>query len=121
VEVEDRGKIHDRQYVIRERSGDHNRRSLEHRLKMKTQRPFAGIHCLQARGIGSTPGIFIAEKLHVAAERNGRDLPARAIAIVKTGKLRAKADGKCQDLHAAQARHQKVAELMEKYDQAEDE
>ena len=66
-------------------------------------------------------GILVAEKLHVAAERNGGDLPAGAVAIGEAEQLRAETDGKDQHPHAAPARDQEMAELVEEHDDAQDE
>src|SRR5215469_7292787 len=88
---------------------------------METERAFAGTHCLQPRRIGRAAGILVAEELHIAAELNRGDLPARAVAIVEPGEFGTKADRKGQDPNTAQPRDQEMAELMEKYDQAEDE
>ena len=66
-------------------------------------------------------GILVAEEFHVAAERNGGDLPARAVAVVKADEFGPEADGKHQNPHAAPARDQEMPELVEEHDQAEDE
>ena len=46
-------------------------------------------------------GILIAEELHVAAERNGRQFPARAVAVVEAEQFGAEADRKHQNPDAA--------------------
>src|SRR5262249_56625923 len=66
-------------------------------------------------------GIFGAEKLHVAAERNGRNLPARTIAVVKAGDLGTEANREHQHFNAAPARHQKMAKLVEENDDGQNE
>ena len=66
-------------------------------------------------------GIVIAEKLHVAAERNRRKLPAGAVAIVEADNFRAETHRKSEHPHAAPARDQEVAELMEEDDDAQSE
>ena len=80
-----------------------------------------GVHARKARGVRHAGGIFVAEEFYVAAERNGGDFPARAVAVVKTDEFRPKTDGKHQNPHAAPARHQEMPKLVEKHDQAEDE
>jgi hypothetical protein len=65
--------------------------------------------------------VLVPQELDVAAERNQRHAPARALAIVETEKLRSEADRKHLDGHAAPARHQEMAELVEKHDDGEDE
>src|SRR5690606_8542330 len=57
-----------------------------------------------------------AEELHEAAERNGADLPARAVAIVPAEQLAAEADGEYLDPHAAAARHPVVSQFVDEYD-----
>ena len=66
-------------------------------------------------------GVVIPEKFHVAAERNGRKLPAGAMAIVEADELRAETHRKSQHPHAAPARDQEVAELVEEHDNAQSE
>ena len=66
-------------------------------------------------------GVVIAEKLHVAAERNGRKLPAGSVAVVEADEFRTETHRKSQHPHAAPARDQEVAELMEEHDDAQSE
>jgi hypothetical protein len=70
----------------------------------------------RSRGFG-----FIAEELHIAAERNGRDLPARAVTVVEAEKFRPEAERECEDLHAGPAGDEKVTEFVEENDEGEDE
>ncbi len=66
-------------------------------------------------------GVLIAEEFYVAAQRNGGNFPAGAVAIIEADDFRAESDGKHQDPHAAPAGDQEMAEFVEKHDQAEDE
>ena len=66
-------------------------------------------------------GILVAEEFHVAAKRNGGDLPARAVAVVEAGELGAKADRKYQHPDAAPARHQEMAKLVKEHDDRQNE
>ena len=75
----------------------------------------------QACCVGSARDIFVAEELHVTAERDGGDFPARAVAVVETDDFRAETDGKHQNAHAAPARDQEMPKLVEEHHQAEDE
>ena len=70
---------------------------------------------------GTLAGVLVAEELHEAAERNGGDFPARAVAVIEADDFRPEADGEHHDPHAAPARDQKMAELMKKHDKAENE
>jgi hypothetical protein len=95
---------------------------LSHRLEDEAlARARCGVHARQARPVGNARGILVAEEFHEAAERNGGDFPARAVAIVEADDFRAKTDGKHQNPHAAPARDQEMAKFVEEHDQAEDE
>src|SRR5262249_27206545 len=121
VDHEDRGEDRYGQKEVCQRSGDNDGRPFPHRLEMETQRAIAGIHRLQACRVGRAAGVLVAKELHIAAEWNGGDLPACAVAIIESGKLWTKADRKGQDPNAAQPGDQEMAELMKEDDQAEDE
>ena len=84
-------------------------------------RAFAFIHGVQARPIRDASGVLVAEEFHVTAERNGRDFPPRAVAIVKTDQFGAKTDRKHQYPHPAKARDQEMAKLVDEHDKAENE
>src|SRR6185295_8876826 len=64
-------------------------------------------------------GVFVAEEFHIAAERNGGNLPARAVAIIEAPKFGTKADGEDQYPDTEPARDQEVAQLVEKHHQLE--
>ena len=66
-------------------------------------------------------GVVIAKKFHIAAERNGRKLPAGAMAVVEADDLRTETHRKSQHPHAAPARDQEMAKLMEEDDDAQSE
>ena len=77
---------------------------------------------LSRRGsIRGASGILIAEELHVAAERDGCDFPARAVTIVKPDDFRAETDGKHQNSDPTQPGDQEMAKLVEEHHKAEDE
>ena len=71
--------------------------------------------------IGNAGGVLVAEELDVAAERNGGNLPAGAVAIVEPEQLAAEADGEDQNPHAVPARDQKMAELVEEHHDGQNE
>ena len=87
-------------------------------------------HAARGLMIGNAGGVVVAEKLDVAAKRNGRHLPARAVPVVEAKQLRAEANGKRHDTDAIPAGNQKMAKLVEedhdgqhkqkRYDVAED-
>ena len=64
---------------------------------------------------------LVAEELDVAAERNGRHLPAGAVAVVEAEQFRAEAERERQDLHAGPAGDEEMAELVEENDDGQDE
>src|SRR5271156_4740249 len=121
VDHENHGKDHDGQEKIRQRPGDDDGRTFGYRLEHETFSAFLRIHAGSLRRVGHTCRIFIAKKLHEAAQRNGRDLPARPVAIIEANDFRTKADGEDQNPHPAPAGDEKMAKLVEEHDQAQDE
>ena len=114
---ENAGENRDRQNEIRDRPGRDHGRARADRLVDKADRLFFLASCRRAAAmIGHAGRIFIAEEFHVAAQRNRRDLPAGAVAVVETARFRARIRWKTQHSDAAPARHQKMAKLMEKHD-----
>ena len=71
--------------------------------------------------IRNAGGVFVAEELDVAAERNRGNLPARSVAVIESEQLRTEADGEDEDLNAIPARDQKMAELVEEHHDGQDE
>ena len=71
--------------------------------------------------VGHARRVLVAEELHIAAERDGRDLPARATAVVEAGDFGTEAERESQHPDAAQAGHQEMAKLMKKHDNCQDE
>ena len=65
-------------------------------------------------------GICVAEHLHVAAERDRAEFPARLRLIGPTVNLRAEADGENLDAHPIVARDQKMPHLVHEYEHGED-
>src|SRR5580693_9088020 len=104
VKPEDAGENDYGQKEIGHRPGDDNGRAFGHRLKHKTLRFLAFIHAGKAFRVRHARSILVAEEFVIAAELDGRDLPARAVSVVKADGLRPKANGKHQDAHAAPAR-----------------
>ena len=76
----------------------------------------ASLMAATAAVVGHAGGVLVAEEFDVAAERDGGDLPAGAVAVVEAEQLRAEADGKRQDLDAAPAGDEEMAELVEEHD-----
>ena len=61
-------------------------------------------------------GLGFAEHLHVAAERDHAELPARAVSVGVAEQLGSKADGKAFASHATSSRDEEVAELVDEND-----
>ena len=112
----------DRQHEIRDRSGgdDRGARDLTG-WKMKLSLFSASVMAAAAALVRHARGVVVAEEFHIAAERDGRDFPARAVAVVEAGNLGTEADREDQHPDAAPARHQKMAELVEEHDDGQDE
>src|SRR6516162_11150783 len=71
--------------------------------------------------IWDTGRVLVAEEFHITAERNGGQLPAGAVTVVKAKKLRAESDGENQHPHPAPAGDHEMAELVEEHHQRQDE
>jgi len=119
VQREHAGKNDDSQDEIRRRSRNDNGDAFQHRLEHESPRALVSIQIPRrlARDAGD---ILVAKELYETAKRDGRDFPAGPVTVVKANDFGAEADRKNQNLHAAPACNQKVSELMEEDDQAED-
>ena len=113
---EEGGENHDGKYEIRHRAGHHDRRPTRDRLMHEAVPALFLAHGGKRRRIGNARGILVTEEFYIAAERNGGDLPSGVVAIIEAEQLRAEADRKDQDLDAAPAGDQEMAELVEKHD-----
>ena len=63
----------------------------------------------------------VAEELDITAERHGRNLPARAVAVVETGQFRPEAERERQHFHARPAGDQEMPEFVEENDDRQNE
>ena len=70
-------------------------------------------HLLRIRHAG---GIGVALEFHIAAERDPRQFPTRAMLVVPAGDFLAEADGEGLDAHAAPARHEEMPQLVDEDD-----
>jgi hypothetical protein len=68
------------------------------------------------RSVRNACSILVPEKFHIATERDGGNLPARAVTVIESGDLRAETNRKRQHLDAAPTRHQKVTKLVKEND-----
>src|SRR5207253_11519847 len=88
-EGEETGEDDDRQNEIRDRTGGDDRRARADFLVMKAARPLLVGHSGERFGRGRRRGLrFVAEELHITAERDRRNLPARAKAVVEADEFR---------------------------------
>ena len=78
-------------------------------------------HFFELVDVGRARGGIVAVETHIAAERDRGEAPARAVLVVESEKFRAKADRESVDLHTAAARDPEMPELMEEYDDGQDE
>ena len=120
-EREQAGEDHDRQQEIGDRTGRHDRRARSDLLVMETARALFRGHVGERFGRRRRGLALVAEELDIAAERDRRNLPAGAVAVVETGEFRSEAERERQHLHAGPARNQEVAELMEENDDGQHE
>jgi hypothetical protein len=120
VKHEDAGKNHDGQKEICQRSGQHDGRAFAYRLEHEALRLLGLVHGRQARTIRHAGGVLVAEEFHIAAQRNGGNLPPRTVTVVEAYEFRAKTDGKHQNLHPAPTADEEMPQFVEEHDKAED-
>ena len=60
--------------------------------------------------------VLVVDEFHVAAERDPGQPPARSFPVVETDNLGSETNRKCFDRNTAPSGHEKMAELVEKYD-----
>ena len=120
-EREQAGEDHDRQHEIGDRTGGHDGRARSDLLVVETAGALFLGHAGERFGRRRRGLALVAEELHIAAERDRRNLPAGAMAVVEADQFRAEAERERQHLHAGPAGDQEVAELMEEYDDGQDE
>src|SRR5690242_16200183 len=118
---EDGGEDDDGEDEIGERSGHHHGRARGDFLAGKGQLALDLRHAGDRLRVRRARLVVVAEELHIAAERDGRELPAGAVTVVEAGELRPKTDRKGQYFDAAPARHQEVAKLMKKHNNRKNE
>src|ERR1700730_2530545 len=112
-EREQAGEDHDRQNEVGNRARGHDRRARSDLLVVETALALFLGHVgervrRRRRGLG-----LVAEELDIAAERNRRNLPARAMAVVETDQFRTETKRERQHFHARPAGDQEVTEFME--------
>ena len=67
-------------------------------------------------GVRRARRVHVADEFHVAAERNGGNLPARAVAVVEADEFGTEADRERLDADAAPAADEVVAHLVHEHD-----
>ena len=119
-QAEAHGEDHDGQEEIGKRPGDYHRRPLAHRLPVEVSRIelVAGLERIAVRHAG---GVRVALELHVAAERQPADLPARAVPVGDACDFPTEADREGMDLHAVPSCHQEMSELVNEDEDGQDE
>ena len=105
------GEKNDGEEEVGDRAGRNHRRPLAKRFVMEAARAVARGHRVEA-GVPGAGGIGVAKKLHVSAERDPTDFPARAKAVVPAVDLRPKADGKDLDPNGVGARNEVMTHLV---------
>ena len=76
----------------------------------------ASVSGLDLAGVRRARRVHVADELDVAAERDGAELPARAVAVVEAEEFRAEADRERLDADAAPAADEVVAHLVDEDD-----
>ncbi len=120
-EREHESEDHDRKKKIGDRARGDDCGARSDLLVMETQGAFLGRHVLQhlgrrRRGLG-----IVAEELHIAAQGNRGNLPARALAVVEPNEFRSESQRERQYFHAGPAANQEVTEFVKEDNDGEDE
>ena len=115
-----RGEDDDGEDEIGDRAGRHHRGARANLLVDEADLLFFLGHGGRGVLVGHAGGIVVAEEFHIAAERNRRHLPARAVAVVEADDLGAETDGEREYLDAAAPGDQEMAKLMKKHDNRQD-
>ena len=111
---EDAGENGDREDKIGDRARRDGRRAFPDRLRGEGHRPLRRRHGFDGRVVGHAGAVGVAVELDVAAEREQRDAPARAVAVDEGEELRPEADGEGVDLDAAAPADPEMSEFVEK-------
>ncbi|MGY4294725.1 hypothetical protein ACVWXN_002820 [Bradyrhizobium sp. i1.4.4] len=106
---------------IGDRSGRNDGGARADLLVMEAAGALLGRHGRERLGRRGRSLALVAEELDVAAERDRRDLPAGAMAVVETDQLRSETEREGQHPNARPARDQEMAEFMEEHDDRQDE
>ena len=108
---EEDGEDHRREQQVREGPREYDGRALAHTLGMeRIRRGRPVIRGARAGDVG------VAVELHVAAERQGAQFPARPVPIVEAEQLRPEADREHLHANPVDPGHQVVAELVDEHD-----
>ena len=113
---EDRREYDDGEDEVRRRAGGHDRHALPERREMEEPLPLGERRRGQRLRIGDARGVLVALEAHIAAERDGGELPARAAAVGEAGKLAAEADGEGRDANSAPAGDEEMPHLVHEHD-----
>jgi len=113
---ENGSKNGDRQHEVGDRTGGDYRCTRGHRLKHETVFSIGARHRRRGSLIRHACRIVVAEELHIAAERNCRNFPARSVPIIEAGDFGAKSDREYEHLDPAQAGHQEMPKLVKEND-----
>ena len=121
LEIEQGGEDQDGEDEIGQRARHHHSCALPNVLGEKRNLALGLRHAGGGGLVRFARGVGVAVETHIAAERKGRQPPARAVAVDVMGDFRPKTHGKSVHLDSAQPADHEMAELMEKHHEAENE
>ena len=98
---ENGSKNRDRQHEIRDRTGSDYSCARAHRLKHETVFPIGMPTSTPRQPVRHACRIVVAKELHIAAERDRGNFPARSVPVVEAGDFGTKSDRKHQHLDPA--------------------
>ena len=115
--MQEGGEDHDREQEIGHRAGQDDEEALPHRPQLEG--PVAQFRRDMVEVAGIARRAHVADELHIAAERQPGDLPARALAVGPAEQLAAEADREDLRRDAEQAGDEIMAELVEEDERPE--
>src|SRR5690606_11509865 len=116
VDGEDAGEDDEGEDEIGDRASGDDRRALPDILGEERVLAVLVRHAGDRVAARRAGGVLVAEELHIAAERNGRDLPARAVPVVEADQFRPEADRERLDSDATPAGDEEMAQLVKEDD-----
>ena len=119
VRSEKRGEHDDGENEVGDRPGSGDQGTPPHGFVVEGDGRFGRGH-RPLGAVGQAHDIAVAEHLHIAAERQSAELPARAAPVGQAEQLRPEPDGEDVDANAAPAGDEEMAELVDEHEHGDE-